>query len=54
MLIDGLLLLGLITISGALALPEIAIISSPRTRLVEMIGDGSSARALDLASQPTQ
>src|SRR5688572_2929632 len=56
MLIDGLLLLGLIMISGALALSEIAIVSSRRTRLVEMIGDGSSgaARALDLASQPTR
>lgn len=56
MLIDSLLLLGLIMISGALALSEIAIVSSRRTRLVEMIENGSAgaARALDLASQPTR
>ena len=56
MLIDSLLLIGLIMINGALALSEIAIVSSRRTRLVEMIEKGSSgaARALDLASEPTR
>ena len=56
MLIDSLLLIGLIMTNGALALSEIAIVSSRRTRLVQMIEEGSSgaARALDLASEPTR
>lgn len=56
MLIDSLLLIGLIMTNGALALSEIAIVSSRRTRLVEMIDKGSSgaARAMDLASEPTR
>jgi putative hemolysin len=41
--------------SGALALSEIAIVSARRTRLVQMIQEGSSgaARALDLVSEAT-
>jgi putative hemolysin len=56
MLIDSLLVIGLILANGALALSEIAIVSSRRTRLVGMTERGSrgAARALELASEPTR
>jgi putative hemolysin len=56
MLIDSLLVLGLIVANGALALSEIAIVSSRRTRLVRMTRSGSrgAARALALAAEPTR
>lgn len=56
MLIDSLLLVALIVANGSLALSEIAIVSSRRTRLVRMAGTGSlgAARALELASEPTR
>jgi putative hemolysin len=56
MLIDSLLVIGLIMANGALALSEIAIISSRRTRLIRMSGahKRGASRALALASQPTR
>ena len=55
-MIDALLILMLVVINGALALAEIAIVSSRRTRLVRMVETGSAgaARALALASEPTR
>jgi putative hemolysin len=56
MLIDSLLVIGLILANGLLALSEIAIVSSRRTRLVGMAERGSrgAARVLELASEPTR
>jgi putative hemolysin len=56
MLIDSLLLIGLILANGALALSEIAFVSSRRTRLVGMAERGSRGAAwvLELASEPTR
>ena len=56
MLIDSLLVIGLILANGALALSEIAIVTSRRTRLARMIETGSqgAARALELVSEPTR
>jgi putative hemolysin len=56
MLMDSLLLIGLIVANGALALSEIAIVSSRRVRLTGMIeaGNRGASRALQLASDPTR
>jgi putative hemolysin len=56
MLIEILLLLVLILANGALALSEIAVVSSRRTRLAQLSDAGSAgaARALALAAEPTR
>ena len=56
MLTDSLFLLGLILANGALALSEIAVVSSRRTRLVHLRDAGSTGagHALALASEPTR
>jgi putative hemolysin len=56
MLTDSLFLLGLILANGALALSEIAVVSSRRTRLVHLRDAGSTGAgyALALASEPTR
>jgi putative hemolysin len=56
MLIEILLLLVLILANGALALSEIAVVSSRRTRLAQLSDAGSAgaARALELAAEPTR
>ena len=56
MLTDVILLLGLILLNGVFAMSEIAIVSSRRTRLVQMAdAGGTGARhALKLASEPTR
>jgi putative hemolysin len=56
MLTDVILLLGLILLNGVFAMSEIAIVSSRRTRLLQMAdAGGSGARhALRLASEPTR
>lgn len=53
---DLLLILTLIAINGALAMSEIAIVSSRRARLLQMVDSGSrgATRALQLASDPTR
>jgi hypothetical protein len=55
MITDILLLLVLILINGVFAMSEIAIVSSRRARLVQMVDSGSSGarHALTLASEPT-
>jgi putative hemolysin len=56
MLTDALLLLGLIATNGVLAMSEIAIVSSHRARLLQMVDSGSrgATRALQLAGDPTR
>ncbi|HEX2339906.1 MAG TPA: hemolysin family protein [Vicinamibacterales bacterium] len=56
MLTDVILLLGLILLNGVFAMSEIAIVSSRRTRLLQMAdAGGTGARhALKLASEPTR
>ena len=56
MLTDVILLLGLILLNGVFAMSEIAIVSSRRTRLIQMAdAGGTGARhALKLASEPTR
>jgi putative hemolysin len=56
MLTDTLLILALIAINGALALSEIAIVSSRRARLIRMVDTrkAGAAQALALASEPTR
>lgn len=56
MLSDSLLLFALILANGALALSEIAIVSSRRARLTRMVetGNRGAARALELAAEPTR
>ncbi len=56
MFIDSLLVFGLIVANGVLALSEIAVISSRRTRLVRMSDQHhrGAARTLALASEPTR
>ena len=56
MLTEALLLLVLITINGALALSEIAVVSSRRARLVQLSkgGNAGARRALALAAEPTR
>ena len=56
MFTDVILLLGLILLNGVFAMSEIAIVSSRRTRLLQMAdAGGTGARhALKLASEPTR
>lgn len=56
MLTDILLVLVLILLNGLFAMSEIAIVSSRRARLVQMVDDGSTGArvALQLASEPTR
>ena len=56
MAVDLLLLLFLILLNGALAMSEIAVVSSRRGRLARMADAGSAgaARALALAAEPTR
>lgn len=56
MVTDILLVLVLILINGLFAMSEIAIVSSRRARLVQMVDEGSSGAqvALQLASEPTR
>ena len=56
MLTDVILLLGLILLNGVFAMSEIAIVSSRRTRLLQMAdaGDTGARHALKLASEPTR
>ena len=56
MLSDALLLMALICTNGLLAMSEIAIVSSRRARLLQMVDAGSrgATRALRLAGDPTR
>jgi putative hemolysin len=56
MLTDVLLLSALILLNGAFAMSEIAVVSSRRARLTQLVeeGHGGAARALELASEPTR
>ena len=56
MLTDVILLLGLILLNGVFAMSEIAIVSSRRTRLLQMADAGGTGagHALKLASEPTR
>ena len=56
MLTDVLLLSTLILLNGAFAMSEIAVVSSRRARLTQLVEEGhtGAARALELASEPTR
>jgi len=56
MLTDILLILVLIVLNGVFAMSEIAILSSRRARLVQMVDNGSAGAqvAMQLASEPTR
>ena len=56
MLTDVILLLGLILLNGVFAMSEIAIVSSRRTRLLQMAAAGGTGprHALKLAAEPTR
>ena len=56
MLTDVALLLGLILINGGFAMSEIALVSSRRARLQQLVDDGhhGAALALQLSADPTR
>jgi putative hemolysin len=56
MLTDALLLMALIATNGLLAMSEIAVVSSRRARLLQMVESGSrgATRALQLSGDPTR
>jgi putative hemolysin len=56
MLTDLSLLLGLILLNGVFAMSEIAIVSSRRTRLVQLAdgGNAGAVQAMALSSEPTR
>lgn len=56
MLTDVALLLGLILLNGVFAMSEIALVSSRRARLQQLVDDGhhGAARALELSADPTR
>lgn len=56
MLTDVALLAGLILLNGVFAMSEIALVSSRRGRLLQLVADGQhgAARALELSADPTR
>ena len=56
MMIELLLLFALILLNGVFAVSEIAVVSSRRARLMQLVESGQrgAARALELSNEPTR